>query len=799
VSAEFGRLVYTDCRAGTGRGAGGGFQVQAQSADVDQAQSKMAVGWLLYEAPPAWIMERRPVEEFPLGFAHAAEAGYGTAQSRYVGTEATGARQGNHLADCLLTRDPDLYGPTRPVQLWRSTLWRADPWDSTECPQFEETPPLGPLTVDAVAGWVRDRPERTSVLTRLVSVLEDPGGPRVVIAAANPDEALRWIAAATLLLPVRVALDVSFKVFCTNHLRASHRIAGVAKDFNPQVVPGRGDSAFVLDAEQAICDHADISERARFWVQQFATASDPYDVVDAVELARALDPGAHCGGADAQLTAWAVTVPDSPLTNPPALMRWLEGADLTLRQEHGAEVVGRILTADPPAAELRWIDAEAQANSRIDALAVRSLLLNAEISEIRAGNAPPMETLREVDADASARRDADSELSSAIVLASNPQIDLLLRLARRHHIEPQLAPLRDRLGGFVEDWIEQVRARHYRPAEWARREEILDLTHEELRGRLTQQGHAEVMPTIQLLSRHFADRPAELADPLDCHIKVALLLAGPSKERPARLRVLLREACSGPRPEAAVDRIQRILILWRGLGPAEALTVLAKLPPTVPVAPEVLDLAIDEIERGASRPTAPMLDGLAVLDRRGLAPTVKPVADLLAADLDVRGFVEATQNPQFQSDIAWGRKWVKRLSRVEPTVTRARLSMLLRACLNFPERGLGSPVLSALRSSQPKAFIDLWSRELRGSESVEAAIEGLCWYADPDLSDDLRSHVADTFLSFTSALDPSDRDQWVRLLHKSISPRGARIWAQITSQETTRPHRPWRGRSKDSR
>ena len=49
----FGRLLYTDCRAGTGRGAGGGFQIQAQSAGVDAAQARMAVSWLLYEAQNA--------------------------------------------------------------------------------------------------------------------------------------------------------------------------------------------------------------------------------------------------------------------------------------------------------------------------------------------------------------------------------------------------------------------------------------------------------------------------------------------------------------------------------------------------------------------------------------------------------------------------------------------------------------------------------------------------------------------------------------------------------------------------
>ena len=106
--------------------------------------------------PGSW--QRRPVEEFPLGFAHACDEGYGTAQSRYVGKEATGGRQGNHLADCLLTRDPDLYGPTRPAQLWRSDLWHSEPWDTTGLPAVQPTTsPLGPLTVDAVADWLQGR------------------------------------------------------------------------------------------------------------------------------------------------------------------------------------------------------------------------------------------------------------------------------------------------------------------------------------------------------------------------------------------------------------------------------------------------------------------------------------------------------------------------------------------------------------------------------------------------------------------------------------------------------------------
>jgi hypothetical protein len=798
TAGAFDRLLYTDCRAGTGRGSGGGFQVQAQSAGVDAAQSKMAIGWLLYDAPNAWIMQRRPVDEFPLGFAHAAEAGYGTAQSRYVGTEATGARQGNHLADCLLTRDLDLYGPTRPAQLWRSPLWRAEPWDSTDCPQFEETPPLGPLSVDAVAEWLRGRPERPAVLAKLLTVLEDPAGPRVVIAAAGPDEALRWIAAATLLLPTRAALDVSFKVFCSNPTRVSHRIAAVPKELNQQVVPGRVDPAFILDAEQAISDAVEASERARFWVGQFASAEDPYDVVDAVELAESLDPGIRRGGTDALVSAWAVTVPDRPLAEPAALFRWLSGADPKLQYEYGPPVVRRILAADPPAATLRWIDtAGAEGRIDVDRGAVRATLLTAEIAEVAAGGFPFGEVLADVDTDASTRRDADSELSSAILLGSDPQVDLLLCLSRRHGIDPRLSPLKERLGTFALGWIDNP-ARDYSPDRWALRDEILDMAHEQLHGRLAQRGAPGIMDTLLRLWRYFIDRAVDLADPLDCHVQVAAIRALPGKQRPSRLSELTQQARLNPKAEDAIAGIQLALIEWRALGPAEALVFLPALPSTVPVAQEVLDVAVDEIRRAARRPTAAALNALGALHRHGIAPQGQPFDGLLAADLDVRDFVEATRDPRFQEDIDWGRRWVKKLGRADPAVLHARLGTLLQACLEFAPSGLGAPVLRVLRPPQRQALIELWGRELGRSHAIRAAIEGLCWHEDSALPDDLRSLIADMLGDFASAFKPADRERWFLQVRDKLNPEYAKAWTRLVGPEEARPRRGLRFRGKDA-
>ena len=262
----YDRLLYTDCPPGTGRGGGGGFQVQAESSGVDPAQSELAVGILLYEAQNAWIVQRREAEDFPLGFAHASGAGYGTAQSRYLGKEATGGRPGNHLADCLLTHDPDLYGTIRPAQLWRSPLWRAGPWETRDCPQFKESPEPGPLTLDAVTGWIGERPERGPVLSRLLSVLEDPAGPRAVIVTDDAEEAMTWIVAATLLLPERRALGISRKVFSNAPLRAVQRVVAAPAELNPQLGPGRAGDVFVLDATACTADDAPVSERAAFLI-----------------------------------------------------------------------------------------------------------------------------------------------------------------------------------------------------------------------------------------------------------------------------------------------------------------------------------------------------------------------------------------------------------------------------------------------------------------------------------------------------------------------------------------------------
>ena len=269
------------------------------------------------------------------------------------------------------------------------------------------------------------------------------------------------------------------------------------------------------------------------------------------------------------------------------------------------------------------------------------------------------------------------------------------------------------------------------PDAWALREEILDLAHAELQARLAQDGAAGVMDSLKRLWRHFIDRTADLTEPLDLHIQVAWIRALPADQRQARLAALLTQARNSPAAEAAMADLQRVLIEWRALGPGEAILLLPALPGAVPVTAEVVQTAVDEIRHVAARPTAGTLDALNSLDRRGLAPQGKPFADLLAADADVLGFVEATRSARFRDDGSWARQCIRYVGRATPAVVHARRRLLLEACLEFPAPWLGAAVFRALPAPLPRVLIDSWGRELGGRWALRAAVWGVYWPANP--------------------------------------------------------------------
>jgi len=789
-TATFERMLYTDCPAGGGRGGGNGFQVQAQSSGVEPDQVRMAVGSLLYATQAAWTSQDRPVAAYPLGFAHASDAGYGTGQSRYLGQEITGGRAGNHLADCLLTRDGDRYGSIRPAQLWRAAYWRGVPWDSIDCPAFTDLLEPGPLDSDAIAGWLSEAPDRALPLARLLSVLERDDGPQVMMVADEPDDALVWIAAATLLLPIRRAVDISFKVFVNNLNYADQRVCGVPRSLHPHLAPGQGQRWFVLDTRTGAVDEQEVSERATFWVQLLLGTDDPYDVVDALELAEVLGGSDRQAQADARQTAWAVTAPGEPLVDPGPLVRWLTQADDAELRAHGDAVAERIQEARPDADALRWID-RAFASGRLsgERIPTRHALLLAEVQEARAGFVSPPEPLDPVELGLDYQRDAESLVGSAILVESSDRAtDALLRIALRHRLRLPLGPLRDRLHSFVSGWVANPR-NEYRPDEWALRDEILDILHDELVDRLGRAAPAALVPVLRQVWRHLSTRHGDLFEPLSWQLRAAWIDDGADPDdRQARLRQAIgAQLPAGHRGEAPTG-LQRALLDWNLIGGHEAMVMAARLPHDAHLEPKITELAMGAIEAGAQRPNLLLLTALDALYHRSGPPTGATVLRLWQSDQRMRQFVVA-------ADAVKTARQGDRLHAafvappaIDPQVVRAWLPELVITALDAPTDWLGALFLDVLGADLSLPFLRYWALELAGPRQVRAAVRAVVWFQYDVVGDELRTAIIDEIRAHLDRLDAIQRDQFVSPVYTQLRPELHKTWIALV-QPTEAPHR----------
>jgi hypothetical protein len=316
-------------------------------------------------------------------------------------------------------------------------------------------------------------------------VLEDPDGPRIYVTATDPGDALRWIAAATLLLPLEQALEVSFKVFAANAIQARHRIVSVPTELNDGLRPGTEGSAFVLDADSEESDSVWISERATCWVTRFLSADDPYDAVDALELAHQLQ-SSDCNEADLRAAAWSLTVGRANTEEATALANWLAAANEDQLENVGSTAVDLVLAANVPAAVIASLDTVAASKSfATDQAAVRTKLLQAEIASVEMLTSVPDELLINVVSSEKALRDAQSSLTDALLIGDDERVDALLRLARRHGITPPVGPLAGRLRAFVNYWLTAWN-HPIDPWSWTLRDEIRDLARDELQHRIAE-------------------------------------------------------------------------------------------------------------------------------------------------------------------------------------------------------------------------------------------------------------------------------------------------------------------------
>jgi hypothetical protein len=809
TDSDFGRLLYTDCAPGTGRNSGGGFQIQAQSPAVDAQQASFAVGWLLYEAQGAWVAAGRPVEEFPLGFAHACAEGYGTSQGCYIGKEAVGGRMGNHLADCLLTRDPERYGTIRPAQLWQSPLWRAEAWPERDCPDFDGDLELGPLDLETVTGWVRDRPERAPLLARLLSVLEDPKGQRVVIVTAHADEAMRWIAAATLLLPQRQALQVSFKVFSGAPLRAQQRVVAAPPDVHSDLRPGAGLGVFVLDAATCRADEATVTERAEFLVGKLASGEDPddimYDVMDATDLAFELDGDAWPPDTAALYAAWALTRPGDPVTDPGALYRWLQRAGRGPLRKHGPAITQVLMAGDPPADVLRWLDARVTSGElEFDHEVIRLRLLDAEIADTLAGPAVPSGVLPDARLGEQARRDAESALTSALLRGADAgkvdfqEAERLLRLARRHVIslEPPSSPVEQFVTDFARAWLDSGKAGG--PADWVLRDRVISAARTELGKRLAQEpGSKAVRATVSRFMPYFPGM-TDPEDPLYWPMQAATIKTLPARDQVARVAVLLtaigKLRRGGPaQADRAEKNMQQALLDWDALTEEIAVKILTDVSQSR-VNPQVYGYARDWLEKAAKAPNAQLLSVLRGLGQRASLPTSPQLYDLMEGDKRVDQFLRHAAGGKVDAA-------VRALCDASDAVMVIRAEEILDALAENME--LAAEVYLQLPKSSPtrsrKAVPELTDKlgkrtsQLQTfNDKVNFALWCLCILARPELSSRRRQGLEAVLEGLYQAISggkggSKESERWMDEVRKSVRDEAqAETWNSLAQHLTSR-------------
>ncbi len=429
------------CRLDEGLQGIAGFQFQAASAGVDQESQGIARALLLYEAPDRWMHERRPVAEYPRSFGHVSKDGVlATAKGFYLGKEATGNREGNHITHVVLTRNPQDYGPFRPAQFYWGRFWSQQKSPTKVCDQVDMEEQELPFGVDKARQFVLDQHDGQRMLVALLSAMQrltDQKSRRIAFIASDPDAVLCWIAAATMLLPQEQALRISFKVFCVNPAYAEHHIIAIHPDFGTTPITVAQDHGrVVFDLVNGEYSQVEPTPSAVLWAQMFCEEDDPIDVMDMSEIA-------YASGLPPSTALVIGRVARKPDTISPEdamiIIGWLRRAPCTLLTEDRKALVRSLIDRVPdwPHDVILGLDLIAQSGQigKDDASATRLALISAEVDRAARGQATTWTPLSPLPPGwwmVSHQAQGEQIMHSALAMSTEPaQFDGLLRVAVR--------------------------------------------------------------------------------------------------------------------------------------------------------------------------------------------------------------------------------------------------------------------------------------------------------------------------------------------------------------------------------
>lgn len=769
----FESLFYTDCRPGQGLRGGAGFQFQAVSPGASDEMMHLVQRSALYEVPVGWTRTDRPVADYPPSLAHVCDGVYATARGVYLGAEAGGVRAGNQFTHAVSTVDPSGYGPVRPAQFWNAPWWSERPAAGTECAPVPADPEPGPFGVETVRDWLLGRQDGQRWLVALHSAL-DRGVDRVVLVGADPAEIVRWIAASTLLLPQERALRVGFRVFGSDPRYGRHEVLGLHPDWAGNLAEPEGAGFAVFNLESGRRSSVEPTEAAQDWVPRFLR-DDPYDVIDAVELAHqfARDQDRDRPNSTDRLASCVLTLgePVRERAHAVDLSRWLASVPWSRAAETTEPIIDGVLDAGADATVLRELVRNVHSAPEELVGRLRCDLLRAEIDAIvRSGPEAEGARLPERAWSPEEHGRASTLVESAVMGLPPDRVGSLLRLAARFDVAPRLDRCGSAVPAFVSWWADTPEADRD-PASWACSTQLIDLLRDELQHRL--RGHQSDRTREAVRQRWWPLLLPTMTDPL---MQLDRLVAGaavahggrPRAEALARMRVLLREA----------DRAEVVDAVWSALFGSSEPTVrevgefLAQVSP--PYVSTSLSRRISEVLDG-TEPTVQHLE-LARLWRDHLR------TDSLVA-LGEQDEVLQRWLDSFRTTSGAKSSWDLRtvtgpvLDARAPEVVDALLRVRLPMALKVAARN-GEPLQGML----VRELTTIWS-DPRGDERADKAV-GLAFLVSlsPELPDDVRDRFDGALRLWAQQCTTSDHRRIGKLLRTTVNRDRAADWQTWLSE-----------------
>jgi hypothetical protein len=368
----------------------------------------------------------------------------------------------------------------------------------------------------------------------------------------------------------------------------------------------------------------------------------------------------------------------------------------------------------------------------------------------------------------------------------------MLCLARRHGVEPELAPpLQERLRDFVTGWIDRAGGA-YHPDEWALRAEVLDCAHDVLQERADDGDASSVAAAIGRLNRYLGDR-ADITGLLDCHIQASLIADRHLANRAGRLQQLLdyiadldQSPASRSVAVAAAARLQRALIDWNAVDGDVSVTLLTKLPDSLDIEPMIADCAAERLTQMSEKPTRALLELLASLDNRGKAPTSGPLVKVLEADKYVRAFIHRALEQRLLTDTGYFDGAIAFLLNADSAVVRARADDVLAACLRSRHPDLAPFVLASLRAPLARRLVERWAATLGTRDLVGDGLWCVRCLSRDGLPPKLQEQLLAAVRDYAGKLSQQDFERWYHDVQRELWPDGRAMWDWVVAEEAPR-------------